>query len=568
MLLRLKPHTKNLFPLKAILLRGEDPMNWLEEIAGLSLKLEQVTVYPLPGATANSVAGCLVITNAMIDKSSVGKHELCQQINNILFVPELSNVTPLLENEKLATLFTKCKHLFHPEFGLVPLEKTVDWSRLLDITTPLDEVIIRPADTVYIPMDLKQITVIALPQEEILKYLEEKPKPEKMDSKPLTLSEKAKLKLYKAFFDENGKPINMDKLPKGMLAQLSNMAPGMEGKMDEMRKEMEALEARNRNEVDKLLYLMKKDPEEALKYAIPIDNEGTGRGGDVGGFNMTRRWFNFGLFDNDARHRTGGGGFSLNSDDHLEKLRKQYQETAEELIRKGNYEKAAWIYMKLLKNYYQAAQTLEKGKMYQEAAAIYLKYVKNKLKAAECYEKGNFLKEAIELYIEKEKHEKAGDLFMRMGDQPKAYEQYQLVVNEYLRKNQYLKASFICRNKMGNPMVAQELLMSGWDRNMDAYNCLNNYLKHIEEDKACFDEINKVFQHKTNYKNCQAFINVLKFEYNKRHTISAQVREVAYQVISKHAGEDRQLVRRLTEFNKSDRNLVKDVGRFVGGASR
>ena len=564
MLLKLKPHSKNLFPLKAMLLRGAEPMEWLQEIQLLGFTLDQVKVYPLPGDIANSVKGCLVIAKNVIDKTQVGQHELCQQIGELLFVPELSTVVPLLEKEKLTTLLVNCKHLYHPEFGLVPLEKQVSWSSLISLPAAKDEVVVRPADSIFIPMDLKSFKVVALPKEDLLKELELAPKPEKMDNKPLTFDEKAKLKFYQLFFDKNGKPIGIDNLPKGLLAKLASLAPGMENKMGEMRNEMEALEARNRNEVDKLLDLMKRNPEEGLKYAIPIDNEGFSRGGMTSGFNMTRRWFDFSLFGYDSRHRGGGGGVSLNSDNHLAKLRRQYEASAQALIRKGNFEKAAWIYMKLLKDYYSAAQTLEKGKMYQEAAVIYLKYLKNKIKAAQCYEKGNFLEEAIELYIEIEKHEKAGDLLMRNNEQPKAYAQYQLVVNQYLKKNQFVKASLICRNKMDNALVAQELLMTGWDQNMDAYNCLNNYLNNISDNKACFEAINKVLKNKTNAKNCKTFIKVLRHEYNKRDTIAEQVKEVAYQVISTYSEKDRHLVRDLVLFNKEDRNLVKDIGRFVG----
>ena len=128
--------------------------------------------------------------------------------------------------------------------------------------------------------------------------------------------------------------------------------------------------------------LMKNNPEEALKYAIPLDNDNTSRGGDIGEMGWGRRWGNFSLFGNSGIG-SGSGGGSLDVGDHFQQLERQYYDTARQLIGEKKYKKAAFIYMKLLRNYHLAASTMEQGKHYEEAATIYLKYNNNKEKAAE-----------------------------------------------------------------------------------------------------------------------------------------------------------------------------------------
>ena len=45
---KLKPHSKNLFPKGALLIHGESPRIWLEEIQMMGFNLDDVTVYPVP----------------------------------------------------------------------------------------------------------------------------------------------------------------------------------------------------------------------------------------------------------------------------------------------------------------------------------------------------------------------------------------------------------------------------------------------------------------------------------------------------------------------------------------
>ncbi len=564
MVLDLKPHKKNIAETRAFLIKGSEPKEWLLGFKRLGIPLKSIDVYPIGGKDANSTWGCIAVFPGNITKKEAGKYELCQMLNNILFIPEYSTISPKIEDEDAIKLFAAEKHLFHPETGLVPLGSPIDWPNLiLDIIENEVEVI-EPIPSIFIPKQIIGYHIQPLPKEELLKELEEPLKLERFNDKPLSPAEKAKLKMYKAILGKEG---NSSGTGGGMIGGffgalangLGKMIPGLDSMTEEMHRDLEDLERRNRNELEKLLDLMKDNPEEALKYAIPLDEKGTNRGGMGGVYNMTRLWGDFSIFGNN-RPRSGGGG-NVNANDHFLKLLDQYNKSAEELIKEKKFEKAAFVYMKLLKNYVKAAETMALGKFYQEAAIIYLKYAKNQDMAAECYEKGMYYKEAIDLYKELKKYEKAGDLLMKTHDIEGAYEQYTLLAKEYGSKHQYVKASLVYRTKMNDRESGQEILLKGWDNQKDAFNCLNNYFNNIEDSKDTLDAIEEVNANRVVKSNKRLFLKVISYEFRKRTDISEDIKELAYQIVSKGSIANPDIVDDLLKFN-NDKELLVDTNRF------
>ena len=556
---RLRIHTKNLYPIRGFLIKGGEPFYWLRAIQDIGMCLEDIDVYPLGGRAANSTWGCMVVSQYDIDRAEVQKYDLCQKVNDWLYIPEMSKVSPHIQKDEAQRLFQSEVHLFHPEVGLVSLGEPIKWEELILISSEKMLDVTIPGTSIFIPRKITTFFIQPVPKDEILKDLETPVQPKKIEEKPLTLAEKARLKFYEALLSgdlKNGKKGRSGGLGGGALGGLGggqgsglggflggifgglggalvgglgDMMSGLEGMTDSMRQDMEELQKRNKNQLEKLMDMFENNPEEAMKYAIPLDGEGTSRG-DFGEFNMTRRWDDFSLFGSGRSTGTGGGGVSLGDD--FFKLRQQYYKTAEALANDKKYEKAAFIYMKLLKDYAKAAQTLEKGKLYQEAAAIYLKYVKDKLKAAECYEKGLFYQEAVELYVEIKKHEKAGDLLMKMNKREVAYEQYTLLANEYISKQQYVKASLVYRNKMDDRESAQEALLKGWNEDRDALNCLHNYFSNISDDREVLKSISELIGNSLRKTNIRSFLKVLGAEFKKREDINKSIKENGYELIS------------------------------------
>ena len=566
--LRLKPYHKNTFPIAGVLIKGARVETWLLQIQQMELSLTSLTAYPIPGKAANSLWGCLV-EYEHLKKLDIGRNYYCQLVNGLLYIPELAVLYPALSLTETEKLFSG-KHVFHPELGLIALEEAINWPDVTQLPEETVRTIKRPAPGVSIPKQIRSFQIKPVAPENVLERFEEThfPKRQNFEDKSLNPIEKARLFFYRQLFRKNNREGNRS-LPEiertSLLSRLETLRNLFSKKgtdwIEKVQADYEELEERNQKQLDRLLDLLKKNPEEALKYAIPLDRDGTGRGGRNGTFEMQKRWGSFSLFNN-AFGQQSGGSNTLFSDDSFARLHTQYTNTAQALIRQGEYRKAAFVYMKLLKNYPLAAQTLEEGKLYQEAAAVYLQYANNKAKAAACYEKGAFTMDAIALYKELNQDEKAGDLYSSIHKRKEALFHYEKVVEGYKQKEQYVKAALLYKNKMENRTGAQELLLTGWRENRDAFNCLNNYFSNIGDVKMLGTELQTIYENEVHNANRETFLQVLRQEYAKRNELSVSIKDMAHEVIVAQIPVNPSIVSELLSFNKADKQLAKDTMRF------
>ena len=418
--LRIKQSDKNTWPLAGILIRGSAPEQWLLAMQQMSIPVQSATVFPVPGTTANSLWGCLVETNAVPDAARIGKNEYCQLVHHLLYIPEKSTVFPVLTSAEMDQLFLSKRHVFHPDFGWVELGEPVDWAALIALPEERAIAVRTPELPVFIPEKILGFQITPVSREEVLKSMEkamtEQHKP--LGDAPLNILEKARLKFYKTLFSSGEGEGTVLKNMDGLLDKFPSINSEW---IKNWQQDFADLEQRNQKKIDRLLDLFKNNPEEALKYAIPLDEGGNSRGPSTGAeLDWAKRWLNFDLFGSPPANGNSGSGAAVVADDDYQRLHAQYYRSAQELMAKAEYYKAAFIYLKLLKNYGLAADALEKGKYYKEAAAIYLKHANNKEKAAACYEKGFMYHEAIELYKELENHEKVGDLYLLINKRKEA----------------------------------------------------------------------------------------------------------------------------------------------------
>lgn len=577
MQLQLRPDTQNRYPLGGILIQGASAADWLRELQGMGIALEQVAIYPLPGAIPNSIWGCLVECAVVRNKLDIGKHSFCQQVNPYLFIAEQAQLYPRSTPAELEQLLFRKKHLLHPAIGLVELPEPLRWEQLLVPPTAAALSVVSPEPPVFIPTEVRGFLIQQLSAEEVLQQLAENtfPKAEAMDDQPLNFWEKSKLFFYRqllfkkaeeeAAAKEGKKGANLEKT--GFLKGLESLK-NLFSKKDEqwterMQRDYEALEARNRRSLERLMEMLKNDPEEALKYAIPLDETGLGRGKTVedADFSLWKRRDDFSIWEKAATGTGSGVGGSLPSDD-FNKLQQEYHETARKLIAQGKYQKAAFVYMRLLKNHQKAAETLELGKLYAEAASVYLKLLNNKPKAAECYEKANMILNAIELHKELGNDEKVGDLYVSIGKHSEAVPFYEKVIEGYKGKQQFLKASLIYRDKLLHPEAARATLLEGWRGGYDAFNCLNNYFHSFDEDRALRRAIEQIYAEEVNEHNRVVFLDAIKLEYGKRPDLAEFIREIGYEIIVQLIRKDPMRVGELPFFNPKDTLLQKDTMRF------
>jgi len=570
MYLKLKPSKSNQFPIGGVLIKSNSVKEWLLEIQSMAFALNEIEIYPIPGTIANSIWGCFVITSKKLTSQHVGKHELCQKVCANFFIPEHTTVTPVISETDQNSLFSTTPHICHPEFGFVQLEEKYNPTYYIETPTEKFRYVREPQPSVFIPKQIKSFQITPVSNEDILKKLEEKafPKKKKLPDTKLSILEKAKLSIYKTLFTKKNKAeTNSPTEHTDLMQKIDGFVKSMFHKKKDwsegIQEDFEDLNKRNQKEIDKLMELLKNNPEEALKYAIPLDNTGASRGQNSGQLQLSKRWNNFSLFGSDmfSGGNHGGGGGSIDLGHHFHQLSDQYHKTAKDLIDKKEYEKASFVYMKLLKDFHLAASTLETGKMYEEAAAIYLKHANNRLKAAECYEKGNMIAKAIELYEEIELYEKVGDLYLTLQNQPKAFQAFEKTVEVYKRKNKYIPAALIYQHKMKDMLKTQNLLMEGWNHNIEPYNCLNHYLENINDTKALKSEIENIY---TNLRteNRELFLRVIQKEYEKKNELTNYLRELGYELIAKQIKINPRIAIELKKFNLGDKEVMKDISRF------
>jgi tetratricopeptide (TPR) repeat protein len=567
--LSIKPQAKNAFPLAAVLVRGASLASCLKEIQSCNWSLNQVEIFPVPGCTANSTWGYLIIPDTQPVPSQSGKHELIQMVTKNLFIADRSALQPPITNQEINLLFSPSVHLFHPETGLSELKEKLDLSLLIQKPSVANYRITRPEASVFIPDEIISFQIRATSPETALENLEKNsfPDKEEIEKKPLTLFEKAKLFLYKLAFTSKKTDAENTTHKKNLWNRLESIIQSWFKKDPEWSKKLmrdyEDLEYRNQKELDKLIDLFKKDPAEALKYAIPLDESGTSRGEETSALNLFKRWTDFS--SPGSSKAEGSGTVSIGS--HYFQLQKQYLETAKLLIAKKEFQKAAFVYMKLLKDYHAAGQTLEVGGHFQEAASIYLKYLDNKPMAASCYEKGNMINDAIEIYKVLHNDEKVGDLYLSISKKAEAEIYFEKVITQYTATDQYVKAALVYKNKMNDKERGQNILLTGWHNHKDAYNCLNNYFNNIEDPKKLKTAIDTIYRNDLDQKNEELFLKAIGHEYKKHQEPSNHIKDIAYEIIARLIPDKPGIVTELKYFNEGDKQLVKDTIRFQLGKS-
>ncbi len=570
MKIKFKPSIHTPYTLAGFFIQSGNTAHWVAHINQLHLPVNEITIHPISRSGSTLIWGCLVLCALPPNLQNKLRAELCQCLDGVLYFPANCIPIPDLNAADAQFLTNGMPSIFHPDAGWAYLGKALEPEVLFALPTFAALNTRQPASPVHIPHQILTLSIAPKSGEEIIKNLEEIifPIKEQLKQDKLSFFEKIKLFFYQLLFGKSNKPKpadtrNSNTSPENQNPDKTNFIFTKLFKFNWFKKAMreyENLEERNKSEMEKLMQMLKSDPKNGLKYALPLDEQGTTRGESSGAFSLLQRWGNLGIFNNSALGGQGGG--ALNIGDYYYTLRQQYTQMAQDFINKGEYKEAAFVYMKLLKDYQSAAQTLEKGKFYAEAAAIYKLHVKNMYKAAECYENARLYDEAVNIYVELKMHEKAGDLFTQMGQNEKAAEQYthaaKLLENNY----QYLRASFIYEQKVGNSQLAKNILIRGWQQNRDAFNCLNNYLNYFPKPADLKSELTRLYQNEVNEKNASRFINVLKYEFAKPTPNKEFIRNLAYEIAVENLQQQPEIISELVAFNPKDKEFTKDVIRY------
>ncbi|WP_326982328.1 hypothetical protein VUJ46_19345 [Chryseobacterium sp. MYb264] len=259
--------------------------------------------------------------------------------------------------------------------------------------------------------------------------------------------------------------------------------------------------------------------------------------------------------------RSMAGGSSYVETSVFDRIHNMYEDQARKFIENNDYRSAAKVYINLLKDNYRGAKTLADGELYNEAAVIYLKKLNNKSDAADCYEKAKQYKKSIELYKELGQKEKVGDLYREINEVENANNYYQMVVDDYVKYSQMVKASLVYRKKMEKPEAAQRILLQGWEENKDTFNCLNNYFANIFDVKDLDVAIREVYK-KTPSEKKSIYLDAMKHEFKKDVRLQSTTRNIAYEIIAEKIKTHSEIVNELKHFNPEDEVILKDISRY------
>ncbi|WP_052259453.1 tetratricopeptide repeat protein [Flavobacterium sp. KMS] len=589
--LKLRINTKNTFPKGGIFIKSASAEVWLHEMQNIGLSLDSIAVFPVPSIRANELLGCLLVFNqSNIKITEIGKNNFYQLAANKLFIPENTLITPELTEDEWSNLFSEEYHFLHPEIGLVELKEEVNWVDLLRLPIQKEIEITEPSKTVSIPQFITSMRV-EIDQEKILETIENPPSEEEIigkmpfDMQKVMKGNQKEMDKFMAFLDKNPKlalqyAIPLDTLGTSRGDNYGKFSFGSGGNVFQTgfakigdffdRKSGSSNQSHGLTMIFRLIFL--------LFFLSSIRSCSSGKS------SFSAQTFfvcvvviiiivliiallSKGTSSGSGSDSASGGSFMVDSQ-RFSTLQSKYEKLAEEFIEKGEYQKAAHIYLKLLKNYPKAAEVLEKGELYSEAAAIYLKYCKNKQKAAACYEKGHAYKEAIEIYKELNDNEKVGDLYVILKDKKEADKYFNRVIENYKTNFQYIKASLVYKNKIGDVTEAQEILLEGWKTNKDAGKCLNNYFVNIDSAEDLSIAINDVYKNTVIPENAPVFLHLLKHEFTKHEENQGMIKNIAYEIVADRIDKNPDVASELVHFNKNNKLVLKDVMKYKLGAKK
>jgi hypothetical protein len=142
----------------------------------------------------------------------------------------------------------------------------------------------------------------------------------------------------------------------------------------------------------------------------------------------------------------------------------EYRKAAEQAAQKGDYRRAAFIYGKLLRDYRQAANVLQQGGLHHDAAILFLTKVGDQLAAARAFEAAGEIDRALQLYRQLGKHELAGDLLHRAGEDEAALAEYRVAADWSATAGDFLAAGELLLKKANRSDLALTYWTMGWEQ--------------------------------------------------------------------------------------------------------
>lgn len=211
-------------------------------------------------------------------------------------------------------------------------------------------------------------------------------------------------------------------------------------------------------ELQRLLAMLRDDPERGLKHALPIGGQ-PGRGTAMPSNTLGAR---------DTTFRLGGlGGGGPVDAWHMPwqmrvDLERRYRELATAEIAAGNHRRAAYIFAHLLGDLRAAANVLRDGKFYREAAVLFRDRLADVDAASACLVGGGLLGEAADLEEARERFERAGDLRLILGQEEASTSLYRRAHEQQKVAGHAVSAALLRAEKLRDIDGAVQELADRW----------------------------------------------------------------------------------------------------------
>jgi hypothetical protein len=316
-------------------------------------------------------------------------------------------------------------------------------------------------------------------------------------------------------------------------------------------------------EIDRLMELLEENPDEGLRYALPLAGIEQSRGVAAPTWKLGQRQTRFSL---------GHGGGAINgwdiANDARLTLERQYREAAKREISLGRHDRAAYIFGNLLGDWTSAAKCLADCGRHRDAVSIYLHKLHNKNAAARCLENAGLLLQAAGIYAECKQFEKAGDLHSTLGNDSQARELWQAEVDA---QRDPIEKARILSGKLADRPAALELLETAWQSGSRPDVAISAMFALHREELAVNEGVDllvRMFRHEL-----AAFPLIAKLNLGHREAtcwpdplLSAELEKEAYSrigdALSKGGGDDAALLAFLPKLDPHDLLLARDAKRF------
>lgn len=464
---------------EAVLLPGGDPAAWLRALQVEGISLEAVRFLPLATDPAEILGAICPVTEeiaARLDR----RFTRYGCVGGRLFIPVEAAFDPPVADAEWRELLPPDDSLlvWYPHLGLIRFEAEQQW-RASDLCRPPERRVVdwgRAESGTAFNQRLHSLqaepppdttAMIQLGQDDIGTRSDQRNRLPRSENEPSLLSWKTALiaplipfMLLAAWLAQ--------RIPKSISG--SNFMAGVDKLLNRIAALTPKIIQEREREIQRLLDKLRDDPDEGLKYALPMSDV-QGRGVANPSNRLTERNVDFRLGGSG-----GGPGDSWEIEAALQaELMARYRETAAREVRLGRYRRAAYIHASLLGDHQAAANVLEQGRFFYEAAAIYRDKLKRPVDAARCFERGGLMQDAIEIYADLKQHVKVGELYERLERTDEARVAFQLAVGERLQHNDRLGAADLLQQRLKDDDAAMQVLEEGWPSGAQATLCLERF---------------------------------------------------------------------------------------------